>query len=248
MKKLTFLISVLLALPCVAFPQQSKNTQEVAPHLIHKRVRLKTHNYVPTDTSEDELVDRVMRMMDKSQTVFEGQLISKSPHSRRVTNPFSGKKFMGIYTVFTFKVFHWIKGSMRGNEVSFWNWGGRIGKAEYYVFPSAHYYQDFAGIFFLGNKKPNTQWINVGVMPIYAYNRLRTGEVLLGRNVVNPEYYVKVLKNTVSDSTAYRRFIHRLKRHEINDTLIRPHFNHEYMWTGHKWIRSREDTSKGGVK
>lgn len=248
MKKLALLISVLLALHSVAFPQQKKNVQR-APHLIHKRIHLKTHPYVPKDTSENALVDRVMQMMDKSQSVFEGRLISKTSHWRHVKSKFfTGGGDSEIYTVYTFKVIQWIKGSMRGNEVSFWNWGGRIGKAEEYVFPSAHYALNFTGILFVGNRKPNTQWIDDGFIQILFRNALRTGDVFVGTHVVNPEYLVNVLKQTVSDSTAYRRFIHRLKSDEIHDPSLPPHYYHKYIWTGHRWIRSDEDTSKGDVK
>lgn len=245
MKRLTFLTVVLIVLPCVASPQQEKHVLGGARRsTVQKSITSKAH-ISAADTSENGLVNRLMRVMDRSGTVIDGELISKKSHWRLVEHSFFPRGDSEIYTVYTFKVFHWIKGSMQGNKMSFWQWGGRIGMAEEIATPATHFDLHLRGFFFFNNKKPNTQWIKQGVLQIFGAVHGRSGQVFIGAYRVNPDYYSEVLKRTAIDSTTYRRFIHGLKTHKIYGPLLWPsRLDSAQLRRGMKLISSAETRAK----
>lgn len=249
MKSPILLVFVMLVFPCLVFPQQKKNVVGQAQRSTSKKsITSKTYVSV-ADTSENGLVDKVMRMMDYSGTVIRGELISKKSHWRVLKNPFYPRGDSEIYTIYTFKVARWIKGSMQGNEVSYWQWGGKIGDTKEIVTPVTHYDLNLKGFFFFGNKKPNTQWIERGVIQTFGAVHGRSGQVFIGEYRVNPDFYSEVLRQTVTDSTAYRRFIRGLKRHQIYGPLLWPNrLDSVQLRRGMNLIESGNNMSKGGAK
>lgn len=210
--------------PCCAFAQQVNPVLSATRQVQSQHGVVRKPDIYWADTSDNALVDGIMTLLNRAQTVFDGQLVANKSHWRYVKNSFFRNGVRRIYTVYTFQIFHWIKGPTGGNEVSFWQWGGKIGDTLQVVSSAPYYQMNMRGIYFLGNRRPNTKLISLGVVDIFGYGHGSTGSVMIGGGTwrVNPEYYDKVLKESATDTTAYRTFIHRMKRHDIHNPSFWP--------------------------
>ena len=153
MKKLLLLFFILLLLiPCITFSQQSNNTQGTAskPSTVNSN---NIKRVFAEDTSEQGMISNFQNMMNNSETGMYAQVISKESKRGDYDKRFNAKR---IYTIITFKVFQWIKGSITGDEVQFYLYGGQIGDEEQDVTPYPRYSLNERAIYFLGNKEPNT--------------------------------------------------------------------------------------------
>ena len=238
-------IFFLLFIPTSTFSQQDSDTSNRKPHVIRQ------------DTSEEALVKQFRNMMDNSETVMDAQVISMEskwgldkdwafPNGRRE-----------IYTVITFKVFHWIKGSLSGDEIRFYNGGGKIGDTEMVVTPTRIYNLKERAIFFLANKDSNTYLLDRGRMEIFGSENGSRGLIFLGTFKVDPEHYISLVKKSVTDTTAYPKYVHMLKaadeERRIRDLKWKDGvMPRDVADSVHRAIRQemlgKNDTTKGGVK
>lgn len=243
MKKLLLLFLTLFILfPCRAYSQQLVNGSNG-----------KNQTFIQ-DTSEEVLVKSFRNKMDNSETVMDAQVISMESKWRNFKNDLYFGNRREIYTVITFKVFHWIKGSMRGNEVTFYVPGGKIGDNVVMVSIAPIYNLNLRAIFFLGNKEPNTYILDEGRVPIFGGENGRRGGINVGTWQVDPGNYIKIVKQAVTDTTAYPKYIHMLKM--ADEERLRwknglwnsdsVHLHHRAMLE--QMRRAHADTTKGGVK
>jgi hypothetical protein len=194
-----------------AFSQQLGNSNDKYPV------------YIP-DTSEQGMVKQFNNVMEHSETVIAAQEVSREPKRHVVKDELFPNGHREIYTEITFKVFQWIKGSIRSDSVIFYQNGGKIGDTEEVVTsygprgpvlsrpPSKYFFQKTHGsILFLGNKDQNTNMIKWAEMPIYDWADAKHGVVFVGSQKVNLDDYVAILKQSVSDTTIYPKYIHMLK-------------------------------------
>ena len=129
--RVTYLVCIgvffLMLIPLSIYSQQASNTSNRKPHVIRQ------------DTSEEALVKQFRNMMDNSETVMDAQVISMESKWGLDKDAMFFKGRREIYTVITFKVFHWIKGSLRGHEITFYVWGGKIDDTAMEVSPSPRF-------------------------------------------------------------------------------------------------------------
>ncbi|MDR3625207.1 MAG: hypothetical protein P4L45_00135 [Ignavibacteriaceae bacterium] len=253
MKRLLLLFFTLLMLiPCSTFSQQDKNTQGNAakPDISYKN---KNNNIYMVDTTEQGMVKNFQDMMNDAETVMYAQVISKESKWGDI-NPHFSKPTRKIYTVVTFKVFQLIKGSIKGDEVIFYLPGGKIGDKEAVVSPSPIYSLNERAIYFLGNKDKNTYLIDKGRYEIYGWRNGGHGNIETGAYQLDTEVFTKLLKQSVSDTTAYPRFIHQMKMFEEQHRLAKLKYKDGAMPVDSlnkaemQISKSKHDTKKGNVK
>jgi hypothetical protein len=258
MEKILLLFSIALILPRTVFSQQAKTMQVAVPKSTTTEKTIERKSHVYTDTSEHTLVRQTLSMMNKAKTIMDAQVISKKSYWHYVKDTFlpSGGA-REIYTVITFRVFHWIKGSIGGNEVTFYQAGGKIGDTAYVVTPEHIYSLNERAIFFLANTKPNTYLLDRGRVEIFGSSGGVHGEIFVGTHSVAPRDYVRVLRKTVTDSTVYKKYIHAMKARdeEIKSRKLK---YQPYGWmpadSVHREVlkeamkQVRRDTTNGGVK
>ena len=120
---------------------------------------------------------------------------------------------------------------MTGDSVTFYQAGGKIGDTEVVVTSNApplpklssplrRYNFNQRSILFLGNKEPNTYLLIRGRIPIFDSENGGHGIVFVGTQEVNAEDYIKILKQSLIDTTALPKYIHTLKT-QIKSTLDR---------------------------
>jgi len=214
------------------------------------------HIYMP-DTSEQGLVNEFRKMINSSETVMDAQVISKDSKWHTVRDEMfpNGKK--EIYTEITLRVLHWIKGSRQDNEVIFYQAGGKIGDTEQVIYPLTIFNPNERAIFFLANRDPNTFLQERGRMRIYGSHNGKHGNLSLGTYQVDPEDYIPILKESATDTTAYPKYIHRLKRAEQERRIRELKWKNGVMPPAaadsvrravRQKMRERSDTTKGGVR
>jgi hypothetical protein len=162
---------------CSAFSQQDKNTQGI--------------------------VKEYRDMMNNSETIMYAQVISKESKWHIIKNDNFPNGHREIYTLATFKVFQWIKGSIWGDEVAFYLEGGQIGDTVHYALHSTGCWLGERAVFFLRNTKPNTYLINNGRYEVFDAGNERHGVVNVGGYQMDAEDYVKLIKQSVTDA-AYK--------------------------------------------
>jgi len=253
MKKNPFLLFTLLILiPHSAFSQQAKDEQGTATKTNTMSNSNGKYRIYMADTSEQGLVKQFRDKIDNSETVMDAQVVSKESKWQFFKNdPYFGNR-RSIYTVITFKVFHWIKGSIQGDEVTFYLPGGTIGDTSVAVSPSPIYSLDERAFFFLRNKEANTYLIDEDRIPIFGWKNGRHGEVDVGNWQIDSEDYLKVIKQYLSDTTTYQKYIHRMKmaeqeRRKWEKGLMNADSVHRAIWQMHK-PNVNNDTTKGGAK
>jgi|GEM_PF-5300326 len=185
-----------------------------------------------TDTSEAGMVRQFSEVMDGTETIIEAQVISSQPKWVNIKKDFYPYHEREIWTVKTFKVFQCIKGSITGDSVTFYQRGGKIGNVDAFV---THYYNrpmpflskpplyyDFnqRSLLFLGNKEPNTELNVLGRVPIFNSENGSNRVVYIGTKKVIAKEYIKILKLSLYDTTAYSKFIYTLGQ-QINGDLDR---------------------------
>jgi hypothetical protein len=254
MKKRRLLFLVLLLLPCGAFAQQINSAQAPATNQnILNGGKSKYHIYME-DTTEHGLITHFRGMMNNSQTVMDAQVISRKSQWGFFKDDLFPNGRREIYTAITFRVFHWIKGSVRGDEVTFYQAGGKIGDTIETTFPEHVYSLNERAIFFLGNKKPNTYLLDRGRMEIFGAENGRHGELFVGTWTIDPEDYIKVMKQSLTDTTAYAKYMHTLKLSDEAYRLRKLKYGNRLMpadsvdRAARKMKSADRDTTKGGVK
>ena len=240
----------LILIPLSTFSQQAVDTSN---RKFHHR----------PDTSEQALVKQFRNMMNKSETVIDAQVISmESKWAMGHYDVFpNGEK--SIYTAIKFKVFHWLKGS-GGNEITFYQEGGKIGDTVVTVTHSAIFSLRQRAIFFFQNKvpnSPNTFLLSTGRIQIFGSEigapPERHGVISVGTYNVDAENYVDIVKQSVTDSTAYPKYIHSLKIAEQESRTNHLKWKNgvmppEVADSVHRAVRQkmkeRFDSTKGGIK
>ncbi|MGD0591291.1 MAG: hypothetical protein ABSA44_10910 [Bacteroidota bacterium] len=188
------------------------------------------------DTSEESMIKHFQRLISNSETIVDAQVISKeswlldSSDARNYGWRHIGRR--GFYTTIKFKVFQTIKGNVENNEFTFDQEGGKIGATSQVSTNQIDYKLNERAIYFFGKKdKYGELW---GVMyEIYKPERVgggvRVGDYILGANG-----FINALKQSVTDTEAFRKYYHNAKNEEENF--------HESMA---KWLRKGlKDTVK----
>ncbi len=256
---LLFIFIFINAFPQQAINNKSSNLRSNNPQSIRNR----PHFYMP-DTSEQGLIKDFRNKIDNSEIVIDAEvvsMVSKWDYSKNGLFPDGSRK---IYTIITFRVYNWIKGPIKDNEITFYNPGGKIGNNSVYVTHIPYFYINERAIFFFGNKEPNTYVIDNGSIPIFGAENGKHGELFIGSHRLNAETYVKIIKKSVSDSTLYPYYIHLLKtgRKRFSSGMLRyknkqlhPDSISIHQEVMQKWWKKHEqkmkviqDSLKGGVK
>jgi len=239
----------LILIPLSTFSQQAVDTNN-----------RKFHLYRP-DTSEQALLKSFRDLMNNSETVIDAQVISMESKWGRFHYEAFPNGIRGMYTTVTFKVFHWIKGSIASDEVTFYYMGGKIGDTVEMVTHSPIFSLKQRAIFFFQNKEPNTYLVSKGRIPIFGSEigapPERHGVISVGTYNVDAENYIDVVKQSVTDTTAYPKYIHRLKMAEEEYRLRSLKWKNgvmppEVADSVHRAVRQkmkeRFDSTKGGVR
>jgi hypothetical protein len=261
----SFQVSLLLLmfLPCSIYSQQAIDTPMTSkkPHFINSGNALdsskcKQRIYMP-DTSEQALVKEFRDMMDNSETVMDAQVISMESKWNTSKDEMFPNGMKSIYTMVKFKVLHWIKGSLASDEIIFNIRGGTIGDTVVTVTQTPIFSLNERGIFFCQNKETNTFLISKGRITIFGSGKGRHGIIEVGVDQVDAEDYIEIVKQAVTDTTAYPKFVHSLKILEEEYRL------RSLLWKNgampravadsvHRALKPRRvinsDTTKGGVK
>lgn len=212
--QLLFIILFILV-PCSTFSQQAKVTQGTATKPNMPNSSNSEYNLYAPDTSEQGMVASFRKMMDESETILDAQVISKKSY----IDSSSGRYH--IYTAIKFKVFDAIKGDFKGSEFTYNQSGGAInGKSEWFS-PQVTYSLNERSIFFFKNKNVDKYLILVGRYQIFGAGNGNHGEIDLGTWQMDPEVYTKVMKQSLTDTTAYPKFIHMLKKGDERSRSIR---------------------------
>jgi hypothetical protein len=214
-KKFIFLV-IFLFTTIYVYSQQFLNTKQSAPKLSNGQSINKSPVYIP-DTSEKGLVKDFRDKMDNSATVFDAQVISMESKWDSSKKFGSSDSIKEIYTIITFKVFNWIKGSIKSDSVNFYLEGGKIGNIKEWISIAPLFHLNERAIFFLKNKKPNTFITNdksVSRIPIWGAENGKQGTLAVGLYKINTDDYVNILKKSIADSSVYPQYIHQLKLSE----------------------------------
>jgi len=219
MKNFTLLLfTLLMLLPISIFTQQAKKApgSPDVPDITKYKIPIPYQAY----TTEDGLVKHFYKWLKESETIIDAQVISRESKWGIFNDDMLPNGYRQIYTAVTFKVYQWIKGSLRGDTVSFNEIGGKIGDTETVVQgqrdPSVeqvsclHNVNERA-IFFFKNKDRNTLFYDIGRYEIHGSRNGRHGWINLAGYIIDAEDYAELVKHSITDTTAYRKFIRQMK-------------------------------------
>jgi hypothetical protein len=199
--KNSLLLAILLVIISVSIHSQEKRNEE--KYYVDK-----------PDTMEQGLINQFRKRLDNAETVIDAQVVSmESKWDNSKEGLFQDGSRLMITTI-TFKINQWIKGTMEGDEVKFYTYGGKIGDTVQEISHSAGYTLNERLIFFLGNKEQNTKIIDKGRVKIFGTKNGKPGNVILGYYSIASERYIDLLKKSVKDTTVIYNYIHRLKMAE----------------------------------
>ena len=186
---------MLLLLPCRIFSQQIIDTQAISkkPHIVNNSSNHKYHIYMP-DTSEQALVKQFQDMMNNAETVMDAQVISMESKWGMFYDETFPKGNKEIYTVVTFKVHHWIKGTLQSDVVKFNIEGGNIGDTVTTVTHIPRFELNHRAIYFFKNKEQNTYLYYSRQINIWGAFNGRHCQVDVGVENVDAENYVNIFK------------------------------------------------------
>jgi hypothetical protein len=155
------------------------------------------------DTSEQGMNKRFQERINKSDIIIDAQVISKESKWD------SSKGGRGIYTTIKFKVFHTIKGVVENNEITFDQLGGTVGNQSMWMENALPYDLNRRNIYFFTKK-----FAEVGREIIYG-DTIRYGDnvlnVFIGTYRLSAIDYIKMLKQSVTDTSAFPKFYHDCK-------------------------------------
>jgi len=155
------------------------------------------------DTSEQGMSKRFQERINKSDIIIDAQVISKESKWD------SSKGGRGIYTTIKFMVFHTIKGVVENNEITFDQLGGTVGNQSMWIENALPYELNRRHIYFFTKK-----FAEVGRETIFG-NTSQYGDdalvVYLGTYRLSAIDYIKLLKQSVTDTTAFPKFYHDCK-------------------------------------
>jgi|GEM_PF-4226681 len=136
--------------------------------------------------------------------------------------------------------------------------GGKISKIDQWVSIAPFFQVNERAIYFLKNKEPNTYIIDeksLREIPIFGTRNGGHGTVFVESWSIDAQHYVKLLKQSVADTTAYYRFIHEMKMSEEQQRLARLKYKDGLMlrdsvMKAHRlmWKIEHDSAKKGGVK
>lgn len=203
------------------------------------------------DTSEEGMNKNFQKLMRKSEIIVDAQVVSKESRYLDSNDTrsaiFKPMHTTAIYTLIKFKVFQTIKGVVENNEITVDQAGGHVGKISQWPSTSIDYRLNDHAIFFFSEENSNTGLYEVSRMPIRPH-----GLVKLGYHRINVNDYIDILKQSVTDTTAFRKYYHEWKiadeefkvykirrmQESIKDTVKQVKQN----------IQKYNDTSSAGVK
>ncbi len=156
------------------------------------------------DTSELGMNKWFQERMRKSDLIVDAQVVSKESKWD------SSKGGKGIYTTIKFKVFQTMKGVVENNEFSFDQPGGTVGNQSLLVENARPYNLNSREIFFFTKKFATVDGETIfGNTSTYGDNAL---VVYVGAHRVSAIDYIKILKQSVTDTMAFPKYYHGLKR------------------------------------
>ncbi len=192
------------------------------------------------DTSEQGMSGKFQKLMRNSETIVDAQVISKESRWDSVDG------IKAIYTSIKFKVFQTIKGVVENNEFAFYQMGGMIGSSITDVSHSNTYSLNERAIYFFKNKNLNTYLQEEGRL------RVRHGVMNLGSYTVDANEYIKIIKQSVTDTTAFLKYYHKWKlaekTYKESNTRRLQENAKDTIEQKKQYMQKDSNTTSGGVK
>ncbi|HVN48346.1 MAG TPA: hypothetical protein VMU30_05940 [Bacteroidota bacterium] len=161
------------------------------------------------DTSEEGMTKNFLELIRTSDIIVDAQVISMESRyldsSDTRSEIFKPMHTTAIYTLVKFKVFQIIKGIVENNEIIIDQPGGKVGRTGQWPSTSPDHRLNDRAIFCFSKQNSN-----IGLQE-YRRIQIRNGLVRLGQHRVDANEYIGIMKQSITDTTAFRKYYHEFK-------------------------------------
>lgn len=206
------------------------------------------------DTSEESVTKDFQKLIHRSQTIIDAKVLSKESFYLDSTDVRNNKFFKkrGIKTIYTnikFQVFQTIKGTIENNEFSIVQKGGKIGKESYTVVGQTDYILNERAVYCFGEKDSYGQGADMGRFLVFV-GKNNIGTLQLACYNVGLDGFINALKQTLTDTSAFRKYYRNAKGEEIKlkKLIYRNIIEEQNKIKQRQSIQKKDTSNSGGAK